>query len=435
VAPPAAAPPAAVPAAAASADPSATATPPPSPASPLKPTDTISQAYFDNAAKVLDHAASTTPPPAAASINAPPPPKATKAQPYEAVYEESLQPLDTKFGSAMMSAFMGEQVTGTPPPSQSETDAEFVAQCPMVLFNQELAIRAPSCNNTRGKWVDPNPLNPRTVLRWQPLQTGGIRLAVDSALDGKGSTLFGNVHEDFTLTSYQFSLQNCLDVPRYILEESVFKVNNIGHVTSTIDVHDVTQNSVAYFFRYSVKSPAGNVVAESSLYRTEARVVNFTEVKNGENTGKILATATKQGLWEKDGWEECMSKESPRGWNIHFPESIEAKAKKGPKSHVGMATVQDIRVAIATAITVMGYRDEARGANGLNTTSVDRQSFMLLGFIALFFMGVILMINFNMMCVGSGMKAQLKKILYDSEGAFLPKKKYQSRSAELNAAW
>lgn len=397
--------------------------------------DSIPLSYFSQASKILGQAGMSTPMPPSALINAPPP-KPTPL-PWEQIMLQPQQPLSTKIGSAVMqeldSAISGS-LPETPPPSQASTEMQFVAKCPMVIFKQNLSIRAPSCKDTHGRWEDPNPLNPRTVLRWDPLQAGGIRLGVDSSMAGEGAALFANVHEVLTLKSYEFVMKNCLGVDRWTFEEEVFEIDNMGRADATIDAHDIEFHSIAYFFRYSIKSPAGILVAQSSLYRLEGtKQVNFSQVQDGQLTGILLAVATKQGKWEGAGWKQCMSSASPRGWNIHFPE--EEKKQANETIHATMATVQDLRIAIAGAITLMAHRDENRGRDGLNKEGSTRQGFMLAGLIALVCMAFLLLANFCMVFVGSGIKAKLRKLFFDTEGAMMPKRASQIRKPPLHTAW
>jgi len=419
-----------------------TPAPTPAAAAPATPqeSDNIPPSYWTDAKTVLNRAGYSTPIPAAASINAPP--KPPTPLPWQNVLEEPAQPLDTKVGAEVMNALSGKP-TQTPPPTQDATDMEFVAQCPMVLFNRDISIRAPSCNLTRGQWIDTSPLNTRTVLRWSPLPASGLRFGVDSALSGKGAALFADITQELTLNTYRFVLKNCLGVDRWHIEEYVYKVDSMGKVSSTMELHDVNLNSVAYFYRYLIKKPDGVVVAESTLYRMDTKEVNFTAYSDGVNTGTLLATAKKLGSWEKDGWKECMAPTSPRGWDIHFPVNELVKGFKAgaqpnttkPATQATQATVQDIRVALAGAITLMGHRDENRGTNGINTEGRNEQLTMFAGGITLGVMLLLLLCNFCLVFKGSGLKDKLKKTLFDSEGAFLPKRPHSTRAAPLHPTY
>lgn len=366
--------------------------------------DAIPLSFFNSAQKILDEAGMSTPIPQAAYINAPPNTAAPTI--WQDVMQEAKQPLSTKLGGAVMYGLSGP-ATPTPPPSQGAIGQQFVAQCPMVLFEKELSIRAPSCNDTLGRWIDPSPLNTRAVLRWRHLPPAGLFFGVDSAITGPGSAMFAELTESMTLTGYNFVLKNCLGVERWHIEENVYKIDSMGKVSSSIEMHDVTMNTEAFFIKYLVKSADGVLVAESSLFRMLTNQFNFTEVKDGENTGKVLAVVTRQGHWTQKGWEECMSPSSPRGWSVNFPYN---------STHGTVATVQDIRVAIAGAINLMAVRNENRLADGLNNNGSTSEMYTFIGGIALAFIACILTLNFIMVWRSSGAKDKLKNILHDVQG-------------------
>jgi hypothetical protein len=317
--------------------------------------------------------------------------------------------------------------TATPPPSQAATAYEFVAQCPMVLFSKNLSIRGGGCNGTEGSWIDPNPSNPRRVLTWSPQDAGGVRFGIDSRISGPGAALFASIRSAFTLSKYKFVLANCLGTDRFHIQEDVTKVDSMGHVASTIDTHDISTNGVAYFLKYLIKTPGDKLIAESNLFRMGANQVNFTEVKNGISTGKLLAIAKRQGNWHGKGWQECTAPNSPRGWNVYFPEN--------KKSFDTIATVQDIRVALTTAITLMAYRDQDRGKDGLNNQGNSQQLFILLGGIAMVCTCGVLCANCCMVFQVSGLKAKLKRVLFESEGAFMPKRPHAHRAPPFNPTY
>jgi len=391
-------------------------------------TDVISPQFWHSAANIINSAGMSTPQPSAASINAPP--KPPTPMPWQAVFEQPQQPLDTKLGGEIMYKLSGG-VTPTPPPTQAAISSQFVAQCPMVLFEKNLSVRAATCGATMGNWIDPSVMNPRTVLRWYPLPASGIFMGVDSSMTGPGSVKFAEITQELTLTGYSFVMKNCLGITRWQLEENVYKVDSMGQVSSTLELHDVTTNSAAYFLKYVIRWPTGVIAAESNLFRMMTNQVNFTEftVVDGRpyNTGKVIAVVTRQGMWTQKGWEECMSPTSPRGWSLYFPQD--------QKSHDTIATVQDIRVAITGAITLMGYRNENRGANGLNTEGAVRQELTFVGGVALVLVLIVFACNFCMVFSSSGLKAKLKKTLFDSEGALLPKSPHVLRTPPMHATY
>lgn len=394
--------------------------------------DIISPDYWKAAQGILGVAGMSTPLPSGASINAPPLPPTPK--PWHQVMQDASQPLDTKIGGAIMDKVTGP-VTPTPPPSQAVTDVQFIAQCPMILFSNDLSIRAPSCGLERGQWVDPSIWNPRTVLRWQGMPASGVRFGVDSALSGNGAALFAEFEQALTLNSYKFILRNCLGVGRYHVEEMVYKVDSIGKVTSTMELHDVNFNSVAYFFKYVIKKPTGVVVAESTLYRETSRQLNFTEVNiDGINTGKVLAMVTREGDWKTKGWRECMSANSPRGWLIQFPLEPPSAGMSLQMNVPAVATVQDLRVAMAATVTLLGHRDENR-SNGLNLSGSEQQMAMFAGAVMLTVLACLLLVNCSMVFKSAGLKDKMKRVLFDVEQAALPKGAMTTRTPVFHPAY
>lgn len=397
-----------------------------------QPQDIISPDYWKVAKGVIGIAGISTPLPSGAYVNAPPLPPTPK--PWHQVMQDASQPFDTKIGGAIMDKVTGP-VTPTPPPSQAVTDVQFVAQCPMILFSQSLSVRAPSCGLKRGQWVDPSIWNPRTVLRWEGLPASGVRFGVDSALSGSGAALFADFEQALTFNSYKFTLRNCLGVGRWHVEEMVYKVDSIGKVTSTMELHDVNFNSVAYFFKYVIKKPTGVVVAESTLYRDTSRQLNFTEVdKHGINTGKVLAMVDREGEWTGKGWWECMSPTSPRGWHISFP--IEPLRAGMPlvENVPAVATVQDLRVAIASTVTLLGHRDTGR-TNGLNLSGSEQQAVMFGGALMLVVLFCLLVVNWCMVIRSAGLKDKLKRVLFDVEQSALPKGQMSTRTPVFHPSY
>lgn len=385
--------------------------------------DVITPKYWNSAEKILKSSGMSTPIPSAAYVNAPPPPpKPTK---WQDILQEAQQPLSTKLGSAIMIG-VTPAVTPTPPPMEAAVAQQFVAQCPMVLFEKDLSIRAPSCNDTLGRWIDPSPLNSRVVLRWKNLPPAGLFLGVDSALSGPGSAYFAAITQVMTLTGYKFVMKNCLGIERWHIEENVYKVDSMGKVSSTMELHAVTMNSAAYFIKYLVKSPEGVVVAESNLFRTLTNQFNFTTVEDGQSTGHVIAVVTKQGIWFDKGWEQCMAPTSPRGWSIFFPEPVGAA--------LTTATVQDIRVAIAGSVNLMAYRNEERAADGINSQGAISELYTFIGGVALACIGFIMLANFFMVWRNSGLKDKIKKVLFDTQG-LMPKRPYQQREAPLHPSY
>lgn len=383
----------------------------------------IPQKFWTQAHNELKAAGLSTPVPSAAHVNAPP--VTGTPPPWQNVMQEAKQPLNTKLGGAVMYELTGPG-TPTPPPTQASVGQQFIAQCPMVLLENTLSIRAPSCNDTFGRWVDPNPLNPRNILGWTPAQAAGNGLffGVNSALTGPCSAEYATLTEQMTLTGSHFVLKNCLGVERWQIEENVYKIDSMGRVDSTVDPHSITSNTQGYFLKYIIKTPTGVKAAETDLFRMASNAMNFTEIVNSENTGKVLAMVTRQGEWTAKGWEVCMDKSSPRGWTIRFPTTLKPQ----------VATVQDINVAIASAITLMGYRNQDRGANGLNNQGATRDEYVVIGAVSLVAIALIVACNFAVVLTNSGVKDKIKRTLFDIQG-LLPKSASQQRCPPLHPTY
>mmetsp|Transcript_53977 Transcript_53977/g.84007 ORF Transcript_53977/g.84007 Transcript_53977/m.84007 type:complete len:486 (-) Transcript_53977:41-1498(-) len=388
--------------------------------------DTLPLSYWTNANKILAAAGASTPQPPANVINpnapaTPPPPL-----PWQTVMDDPSQPVDTKLGGAIMYS-LSSKPTGTPPPTQARVDAQFIAQCPMVLFESNLTITAAHCNETMGQWIDPNPLNTRTVLRWEPADLSGITFGVDSALTGPGSALFALIKQLVTWTGYRFSLANCLGIERWEIQEEVFKIDSMGNVDSTNEVSDIASNGNQYFLKYHIYSPVGALAATSNLFRVGANQVNFTRVVNGYSDGVLIAVAKRIGNWDGKGWLECTAANSPRAWGLTFPDNS--------ATHPTVATVQDIRVALATAVTLMAYRDENRAKDGLNRQGASREWLVFYSGIGLFCIAGLFCTNCCLVILSSGIKDKLKKTLYDTEKAVLPKRPLQHHAPPLHSTW
>lgn len=390
--------------------------------------DQISKKYWSNANEVLDIAGYSTPIPATYYVNAPPATPAPQA--WQKVMENPAQPLETKLGAVVMDSLVGRP-TQTPPPTQAATSMEFIENCPMVLFENKIYIKAATCNETFGTWLDTSPSweathfgKPREVLRWAPSGFGGLRLGVDSTITGNGSVLFAAFQESFSLYKYVFSVLNCMGVERWTIHEEVDKVDSMGNVPTTVELSDIQDNGPQYFMKYVIRNPTGAVAAQSNLFKEGANQVIFTEVINGKATGKVLATANRIGLWTAKGWLTCTNQR--RGWEVEFPMAAESDS---------IATVQDIRVALAGAMNLLAYRDENRAPDGLNNMGDAKQRWYFLGGVLMLIVILVLLCNCCMVYFASGIKEKLSKTFWDCEGAFLPKRPHNHMKQKLHAAW
>jgi len=352
----------------------------------------------------------------------------------------------TQLGGAVMHGLSGKP-TGTPPPSQKQTNAQFVAQCPMVIFQDSLTIQRTTCQKSNGSgypdddrvkpgaWFEPNPpYGVRPLLRWRIIdEMGTLFFGVDSAMSGKGTVQFARIKQKMTMTGYKFSLTNCLGIERWVIEEEVFKIDLMGRVASTIERSDSLDNRPGYFIKYNIFGPNGALVAHSNLFRKDSNLVTYyAYAKDNPTAGTIIANATRKSKWKGAEWMACphsahAQSGTARAWDITFPVD-----KSGMET---VATVQDIRVAIAGALTLMAYRDESRGKGGLNTTGQSRQWFLLLAGATLFCLIGCLLGNFALVFVNAGIKEKLRKTFWDTERAILPKRPLSHHAPPMHATW
>jgi hypothetical protein len=329
----------------------------------------------------------------------------------------SLVPYDMQIGAQLMNDFT-QPVTQSPPPSQMIVSEQFVAQCPMIMFNDALYISAPKCGSNMGMWEDPT--SGRSILRWQSMDGGGIQLGIDSVVGGNGSTLFATCQQQMSVTSTYFSLANCLGVLRYNIEETVMKVDHIGKgVTSTMQAHDISKTSEAFFYLYTIIAPNGTKVAQTSLYRMGQTNINVTLFDGDSATGALLATATKSGTWSASDWTACSS--TPRTWDIAF--------QIDQREFNTVATVMDLRVATAAMLTLMAFRDQSISVK----TGVTRQGekSMLEHILIAVLIGLIaslVCLLFSVVMKRKGWDAKARRICFKFEQAALPRRPAQHRA-------
>jgi len=262
---------------------------------------------------------------------------------------------------------------------------------------------------------------------------GTLFFGVDSSMSGKGTVQFAKIKQKVTMTGFKFSLMNCLGVERWVIEEEVFRIDSMGKVDSTVERSDTLENRPGHFIKYNIYGPNGALVAHSSLFRTgNNEVTYYAYTKTDPMGGSVIATARKKSKWHGAEWMACpastKSKSSEaRGWDLSFPVD-----KSGMET---VATVQDIRVAIAGAHTLMAYRDQHRGKDGLNTMGQSREWFLLMAGVTLFCLIGILLVNFALVFVNAGIKEKLRKTFFDTERAILPKRPLSHHAPPLHATW
>jgi len=316
--------------------------------------------------------------------------------------------------------------TEMPPPSQNAVNEQFVAQCPMVMFSDQIHVRAPRCGGSLGEWVDPD--TERTIMRWQPNGGGGLRFGVDSVVTGNGSVAFASFKESFSLSSWFFELRNCLEVMRYNIEEQVIKVDHMApgsHTTATD--HSQRENGKAIFYKYIIRHPNGTTAAETDMFRMGQDQVNVSlPAREGERAGRQVAAATRQGRWKDSGWRECHTS-TKRGWAMGFPASA-----RGMET---VATVQDLRVASAAVITLMAFRDEEAGVDGFQHVGQGDVYYELVC-TAFSVFGVFVLLSIVMLIIDrKGIDKKLRRHFFRLESALLPRCPTAVREPVLRPAY
>eukprot|EP00403_Amphidinium_massartii_P035417 CAMPEP_0178444094 /NCGR_PEP_ID=MMETSP0689_2-20121128/39293_1 /TAXON_ID=160604 /ORGANISM="Amphidinium massartii, Strain CS-259" /LENGTH=578 /DNA_ID=CAMNT_0020068241 /DNA_START=79 /DNA_END=1812 /DNA_ORIENTATION=- len=270
---------------------------------------------------------------------------------------QSSQPYDTLVGARLFDV-LDEVPTKTPPPSQMFVSQTFVAQCPIIMFSDSLYIRAPTCNETTGSWVDP--ATDRVVLRWRVNGDGSLVFGVDSASHGSGGMTFATMQEELTLDQIIFQLRNCVGVLRWTMEEEITQVQSMGPGGSSMDIsgYDPSLATSAFFLRYQITGANGTLRSSSNLFRMNSNSIEFTQPYNEESVGPTMAQITRHGGWTGSDWRQCDGEK--RQWQVTFTET--------QRTYDQVATVMDPRVAIATIVTMMAVRDESRDpSTGITT--------------------------------------------------------------------
>lgn len=322
-----------------------------------------------------------------------------------------LEPYNMQLGAAVMNSLSRKNPV-TPPPSQSAVNEQYTAQCPMVMFGSSLYVGAPQCGSDlstgMGTWQDAS--KSRTIMRWEGNGAGGVRFNVDSKVTGDGSVRFAEISELMTLNTYLFSLTNCLGEPSFMVEESIIRADKFGRGATTAADHDVSVMTQTFFYQYSIKNPStGETVAETSLYRADTHQVNITVRQEGSLEGSVSAIATRAGAWGVSGCSKLA-----KGWEISFPTAASAFDT--------VATVQDLRVASAVVVTLMSFRDQAIGSDGLQRLG---QASMLTHIVKSFFLillGILILYGTWEYCHSRGVDKKLRRVFFKLEATLLPQR-------------
>mmetsp|Transcript_7372 Transcript_7372/g.13082 ORF Transcript_7372/g.13082 Transcript_7372/m.13082 type:complete len:635 (-) Transcript_7372:48-1952(-) len=325
---------------------------------------------------------------------------------------QSSQPYDTLVGARLFE-ILDEVPTKTPPPSQQFVSQTFVAQCPIIMFSDSLYIRAPTCNETMGTWVDP--ATDRVVLRWIVKGDGSLAFGVDSATRGEGGMTFASMQEELTLDQIEFKLMNCLGVQRWTVGEEITQVQSMGPGGSTMDIsgYDPSLAGTAFFLRYQLTLANGTVRSTSDLFRMNSNTIEFTQPYNDESAGPTMASVTRNGDWVGQEWKTCDG--TTRQWQVTFTET--------QRTYDQVATVMDPRVAIASVITMMAVRDESRDpSTGITTWARWSHLSTLFGSWIAFIVCAVLLVILCILGEHSKHADRMQKYLFRVEQVIMPRK-------------
>jgi hypothetical protein len=394
-----------------------------SPTSLNDPVPTASPGPFQQVMRASVH--NPIAPPAAQedySYVTPQPLSRANAQTDQQVRSMGVVPYDMALGAHIMYG-LAERNTETPPPTQGYVNEAFVAQCPMLMMQDAVLVTAPHCDSTKGSWQDP--LSGRNLVHWNP-NSGGLIFGVDSSINGAGAASFATLRERFTVARHVFSLENCMSVTRYILEENTIKVNHMAQgAISTMFEHDASVSEEAIFYQYVVKHPNGTAAAQSNMYRMDASQVNFSLVDSQGLPGPTITSANRVGHWTRNEWRTCDG--NTRAWTVSFPAENQLFDT--------VATVQDLRVATAAAVTLMAYRDEEVGTDGFRHRGQGYMYWMLLRTMIGIFVAVLLVGICGYICLHRGYEKKLKKFFFRLEAALLPRSAAKERLPVIGATY
>lgn len=331
-----------------------------------------------------------------------------------AVRKVGVVPYDMQLGARILYG-MSPKNPEKPLPTQDYINEAFVAKCPLVMFGSALEVRAPRCGSSLGEWADP--ATDRNIVRWSANSKGGLSFNVDSAVSGNGSVLYADLNEKLTFNKYKFELLNCLGTPRYVVEEDILKVNSAGGKAYASD--DTSVEGTSFFYRYSILNPdgTGTSLADTGLIRMDQNEVNFTESNEGLGTGRVVATASRTGEWTRDGWRTCDGID--RGWMLTFPTE--------PGHFSSAASIQDLRVASAVAITLMAFRDESVGYDGFQHVGQGYLYWQLVRTAFWIFFALLVASIVWVVWTRKAWDKKLWKFLSKVEAVFLPKRPAQPR--------
>eukprot|EP00932_Pfiesteria_piscicida_P019591 SRR837773.6419.p1 GENE.SRR837773.6419~~SRR837773.6419.p1 ORF type:complete len:187 (-),score=42.23 SRR837773.6419:1-477(-) len=154
-------------------------------------------------------------------------------------------------------------------------------------------------------------------------------------------------------------------------------------------------------------------------------MVNFTRFRDPESpVGELIAVAARNGHWKRDQWRTCT--ENPRGWQLTFTDAAKFDTA---------ASVMDLRVAAATVINLMAYRDEEVGKDGFQHVG---QGQLYWSFVSVFFSLFLAAVGCLLVLLGCWVKEvdkKMKRFCFRLEQVLLPRRPIKVRTPMLNPTY
>jgi len=312
------------------------------------------------------------------------------------------QPYITKLGAAIL--YSADEHPSTEKPDQDVVSQEYVAQCPMLLFDNSITVRPPRCGETMGTWTTEKN---QTLARWWRGHGGTLHFKVDSRGLGPGSVDFARLEPQASFTTATYRLLNCLGANGFFIEEQVSMLSS-SHP----------------YMQYYIKWPNNTDAAASSFFRLNANTFNVTHAKES-GIPESLGTVKRVGNWIGDQWTRCSTTSAE--WQISYMAAGDGN----------QATVQDKRIAMATMVTLMASRDEGRSQDtGLTENGGETNALIFYALTWFIIVGVMLI--FGAICMAfqdSWFAIQARRWLKRFESSLLPPRRFVSRQAPMYAAW
>jgi hypothetical protein len=299
------------------------------------------------------------------------------------------------------------------------------------MFQNQLEILPPPCGKRQGSWIHPD--DQRVLMRWENDKKHGLRFAVDSAETGNGSVFFGRIEPKLSLRGYQFDLLNCNNKAPFRIEEEIIKVDKMGKYDQS-QPHDATNDKTQFLLKYTVISGDNKLLLETNRFRVGSNTVQFwTASGDGLRTEKIfesVANASRSGAWKGREWRSCAR--TGRKWHLTFKEKD--PLPDGPIS--AQATLLDARIAATAVLNLMAARDEDRSSETGFSDTGENELWLNLGKACLLALQVCLICCCCcVLCIVTGLKKKVQKILLELEHAAMSKGCHNHREAPLNPTY